>query len=109
TESVDGAHSTSTIRSGSASSEAALVQVLRCTDTPPPRVTKPRISSPGTGVQHFASLTQTSEAPLTTTPGSPAGRRLPARAGTALSDPPSEATTFCTTEVALTCPSPTAA
>ena len=93
------------------------MQVLRCTDTPPPRVTKPRISSPGTGVQHLASLTQTSEAPLTTTPGSPAGRRRPVRAGTAVSamsstapsEPPSEATTFCTTEVAETCPSPTAA
>ena len=42
------------------SSAAALVQALRCTDTPPPRVTKPRMSSPGTGVQHRASLTQTS-------------------------------------------------
>ena len=75
------------------------------------------MSSPGTGVQHLASLTQTSEVPLTTTPGSPAGRRRPTRAGiavsamssTAPSEPPSEATTFCTTEVAETWPSPTAA
>ena len=48
----------------------------RCTETPLPRVTKPMIGSPGTGVQHLASLTQTSATPLTTTPGSPlAGRR----------------------------------
>ena len=30
----------------------------RCTETPLPRVTKPMIGSPGTGVQHLASLTQ---------------------------------------------------
>ena len=43
-----------------AAGRAALVQSVRCTLTPPPRVTKPRMSSPGTGVQHLASLTQTS-------------------------------------------------
>ena len=31
-------------------------------------MTKPRIGSPGTGVQHLASLTSTSDVPLTTTP-----------------------------------------
>ena len=48
------------IRSGWASRDSALVQSVRCTDTPLPRVTKPMIGSPGTGVQHLASLTQTS-------------------------------------------------
>ena len=71
-----GAHSTSMIFSGWESSESALVQSRRCTDTPLPRVTKPRMSSPGTGVQHRASLTQTSAMPLTTTPGSPCAARL---------------------------------
>ena len=40
------------------SSDSALVQSVRCTETPLPRVTKPMIGSPGTGVQHRASLTQ---------------------------------------------------
>ena len=54
-------------------SSLALVQSWRWTETPPPLVTKPRISSGGTGVQHFASLTHTSGAPLTTTPDVAAG------------------------------------
>ena len=55
--------------------------VGRCTETPLPRVTKPRIASPGTGVQQRASLTHTSAMPLTTTPGSPAGGGRPGRDG----------------------------
>ena len=55
-----GAHSTSMIRSGCERRESALVQSLRCTETPLPRVTKPTMSSPGTGVQQRASLTQMS-------------------------------------------------
>ena len=43
------------MRSGPCSREAALVQSVRCTLTPPPRVTKPMMLSPGTGVQHLAS------------------------------------------------------
>ena len=39
----------------------------RCPD---PRVTKPKMSSPGTGVQHFASLTSRSLAPITRIPQS---------------------------------------
>ena len=77
-----GAHSTSCSRSGWLSRLAALVQSLRCTETPPPLVTKPRMSSGGTGVQHLASLTQTSGAPLTMTPVSPpAGVRGAGAAG----------------------------
>src|SRR6476620_2074256 len=65
-----GAHSTSTIRSGWSIRPETLVQSVRCTDTPEPRVTKPRIGSGGTGVQHRASFTQTSSTPRTTTPES---------------------------------------
>ena len=57
---ADGAHSTSISRSGWLSSDSALVQSARCTETPLPRVTKPMIGSPGTGVQQRASLTHTS-------------------------------------------------
>jgi len=53
-------------------SDATFTQSVRCTETPCPRVTKPSTASPGTGVQQRASLTQTSETPFTTTPGSPA-------------------------------------
>src|SRR3954453_15104269 len=68
---ADGAHSTSTTRSRwVALSARTFEQSVRCTETPSPRVTKPTIVSPGTGVQHFASLTHTSLAPFTTTPGS---------------------------------------
>ena len=52
-------------------SDFTFVQSARCTETPLPRVTKPTISSPGTGVQHFASLTRMSGAPRTSTPESP--------------------------------------
>ena len=68
------------IRSGCARRPTTLLQSPRCTETPLPRVTKPMIGSPGTGVQHLASLTQTSlSTPLTTTPGSPRAR--PGQAG----------------------------
>ena len=63
-----GAHSTGTSRSEWVRSSAALVQSPRCTEAPPPLVTKPRISSGGTGVQHLASFTHTSGVPLTMTP-----------------------------------------
>jgi hypothetical protein len=80
-------------------------------------VTKPVISSPGTGVQHRDSRTQTSGAPLTSTPGSPAGRGGGAFVGSAASAssscapsrPPTDLTSFSTTDWALTRPSPTAA
>ena len=105
----DGAHSTSTMRSGCSSREATFAQSARCTDTPLPRVTKPRIGSPGTGVQHFASLTQTSSTPRTTTPGSPCVRAERLRASllgctasamssVAPSVPPSESTSRWTTD-----------
>ena len=51
------------------------MQSERCTLTPAPRVTNPTMSSPGTGVQHLASLTQMSSTPLTMTPGSPVRTR----------------------------------
>src|ERR1700760_3006232 len=96
----------------------ALTQSVRCTDTPWPRVTNPRILSPGTGVQQRASLTQTSLTPLTTTPGSCAVLRLrggrvatavSAMSSTAPSSPPKPATSFCTTDGAETTLSPIAA
>ena len=37
-------------------------------DTPLPLVTNPIISSPGTGLQHFENLTETSSIPATTIP-----------------------------------------
>jgi hypothetical protein len=113
------AQSTSTSRSGLRFRSPALVQSVRCTLTPPPRVTKPRMSSPGTGVQHFASLAQTSVMPWTMTPGSPlavrraAGRRagmaVSAMSSVAPSVPPSAVISFSTTEVAEIWFSPTAA
>ena len=96
----------------------ALVQSRRCTEIPSPRVTKPRISSPGTGVQHRASFTSTSVAPLTTTPESwPAvlrrrGRVIvtaSARSSAAPSSPPETSITLRTTVWAPRLPSPTAA
>ncbi len=72
-----GAHSTSTSRSGCDLRLEAFVQSARCTETPAPRVTKPRIASPGTGVQHLASLTHTSEIPRTMTPASPPAAAWP--------------------------------
>jgi hypothetical protein len=44
-----GAQDTGTSRSDSARRLSALAQLVRCTETPEPLVTKPRISSPGTG------------------------------------------------------------
>ena len=92
------------------------MQSVRCTETPLPRVTKPMIGSPGTGVQQRASLTHTSAVPTTTTPGSPVRRRMErvgvvasARSSLAPSSPPREATSRPTTCWALTWPSPTAA
>ena len=62
-------HSTSISRAAcSAISDTALAQSARCTLTPRPRVTKPMISSPGTGVQQFARRTSTSSSPSTCTP-----------------------------------------
>ena len=113
------AHSTSTSRSALRCRSAALVQSVRCTLTPPPRVTKPRISSPGTGVQHLASLVQTSVIPWTTMPGSPLALRrttvrrvgiaVSAMSSVAPSAPPSAVISFSTTDVAETWFSPTAA
>ena len=56
---------------------------------PPPLVMNPRISSPGTGVQHRASLTWMSLMPLTSTPRppSPPVRRRPSTARTARRPP----------------------
>src|SRR5690349_7510891 len=70
TDDGDGAQCTSMMRSDWSCSYAALVQSVRCTLTPPPRVTNPRMLSPGTGVQHLASLVNTPTAPGTDTPTS---------------------------------------
>src|SRR6266581_3255332 len=59
---------TSIMRLGRRCRSAALGQSERWTLTPCPRVTNPMIGSRGTGVQHRASLTQTSSTPLTSTP-----------------------------------------
>ena len=61
-------HATSMMRSGDCLRSAAFGQSARCTDTPRPRVTNPRISSPGTGLQQRDRRTSTSSTPLTTTP-----------------------------------------
>ncbi len=45
-----------------------LIQSVRCMDTPLPLVTKPTISSPGTGLQHLEKRTATSSIPSTTIP-----------------------------------------
>src|SRR5690606_39059695 len=74
-------HSTSTSRSGCVRRSSTLTQSERCTLTPCDFVTKPTMSSPGTGVQHFASLTHTSPMPLTMTPGSPVRTRRESRPG----------------------------
>src|ERR1035441_972622 len=94
-----------------------LTQSTGCTDTPWPWVTKPVIGSPGTGVQHRDRRTQTSGAPVTSTPGSPGargcgalvGRAVSARSSWAPAKPPTDLTSFSTTDWALTRPSPTAA
>ena len=93
--------STSTRRSCCALSCATLAQLVRCTDTPCPRVTKPTISSPGTGVQQRDSLTQTSGSPgdhhaRGRAPPGPArlrirvGTEVSARSSSAPSTPPSD-------------------
>ena len=91
------------------------MQSVRCTDTPLPRVTKPTTSSPGTGVQHFASLTRMSGAPRTSTPESPP-RGWRERPTCGMSIGPVEvsfaltsAVTFSITDCVETWPSPTAA
>jgi hypothetical protein len=56
TDPGDTDQATSTSRSERFCRSEALVQSVRCTEMPPPRVTNPRISSPGTGVQQRASL-----------------------------------------------------
>jgi len=114
-----GAHATSTSRSGWDRSACAFVQSLRWTDTPLSRVTKPMISSPGTGRQQRASFTHTFGSPWTTTPASfPDPLLLRARVMTEVSSPPSSATASvppsesirrCTTDCELMLPSPIAA
>ena len=64
-------HSTSTMRS--APRAPMLVQSARCTETPRPTVTKPTMSSPGTGAQQRASRTHMSSRPSTMIP-LPSGR-----------------------------------
>ncbi|SLJ61372.1 Uncharacterised protein [Mycobacteroides abscessus subsp. abscessus] len=90
---------------------------MRCTLTAPPRVTKPMISSPGTGVQHFASLATVPGAPGMRTPASPVTRCLLGvvegveRSASSFSTspmPPSWAMSRCTTWWAETWCSPTA-
>ena len=122
TEASDGAQSTSTMRSSWVSLRSArLTQSARCTETPWPRVTKPRMSSPGTGVQHLDRRTQTSAAPSTTMPESvpELGRAeretlggigvSSARSSWRRPSPLTARTSFSTTDWALTRPSPTAA
>ena len=114
---VPESHSTSRIRSGWDRRAAMFAQSARCTETPSPRVTKPTISSPGTGVQHLANLVHTSETPLTTTPVSVARSRrggAPGRVTSAASSslpdsPPIACTRRWTTEAADAWPSPIAA
>ena len=45
-----------------------LMQSVRCMEMPLPRVTKPMISSPGTGLQHFEKRTERSWMPFTVIP-----------------------------------------
>ena len=113
---VVGAHDTSIMRSESPIRERTLVQSERWTETPLPRVTKPTISSPGTGVQHLASFTRMSGAPRTSTPESPP-RGAFDRPTCGISIGPVEvssceltrAVTFSMTDWVEMCPSPTAA
>ena len=74
-------HSTSMTRSlWPVDSDTAFAQSARCTDTPRPRVTKPTISSPGTGVQHRDRRTITSSRPSTWMPRVVGALALPRRA-----------------------------
>ena len=113
-----GAQVTSTSRSCSVRRFAALTQSVRCTETPAPRVTKPRMPSPGTGVQHLASFTHRSLAPTTSMPVSDESvlrRRRPVTTWSSLvssavaSSPPSTLISRLMTAWAPTLPSPTAA
>ena len=62
-------HSASISRTRSLSKRLIiLMQSVRWMDTPLPLVTKPTISSPGTGLQHLEKRTATSWMPLTTIP-----------------------------------------
>ena len=61
-------HSTSIMRPGSLMRPLTLGQVERCTETPLPRVTKPTMSSPATGLQQRARWTRRSGSPLAMTP-----------------------------------------
>ena len=108
---------TLTTRSGWDSSRwRRLTQSERCTDTPLPRVTKPVMESPGTGVQHLDRRAHTSAEPSTTTPESPAGCGFGARVSSVVSArsswapamPPADLTSLATTDCALTWPSPIA-
>ena len=70
--SAEPSHSTSIMRSGCAIRPFTLGQLARCTDTPRPRVTKPTMSSPATGLQQCARRTSISiSPPLTSTPELP--------------------------------------
>ena len=100
----DGAHSTSMSRSGFAVSWVGVGAVDPVHRHPAPRVTNPMMGSPGTGVQHFASFTQTSAVPTTTTPGrrhgvgrARVGTVASAMSSVAPSTPRIEATTLPTT------------
>ena len=82
------------------------MQSVRCTLTPPPRVTNPMMLSPGTGVQHLASFVNVPGAPGTATPvssvlrcriGIVAGVDRSASSSSALSAPPIRASSRCTT------------
>ena len=112
-----GAHSTSTSRSGCSLRFGTFTQSSRCTETPDPRVTNPMIGSPGTGVQHLASLIHRSSAPLATTPTScevdarrpGVGVMVSAASSAAPSTPPAASTSLWTIVAAEIRPSPTEA
>ena len=97
-----GAQATSTSRSGWWRRSEALVQSIRCTETPFSRVTNPRISSPGTGMQQRASFTHTLASPCTTTPASlPETLLRRGRPMTGVSSPPSSATSSAPPSLAI--------
>src|SRR2546429_7903268 len=117
TDDGPGAHCTSMICSDCCCSDVAFVQSVRCTLTPPPLVTNPKMLSPGTGLQHLAGYDSTPGAPGTAIPTSSVlrcrttmvvGVERSASSSVASSSPPSWATSRCTTCRAETCPSPTA-
>ena len=74
-------HSTSISRSrDSPASAVAFEQSSRCTETPRPRVTKPMIASPGTGVQHGEAhhhVVEALDVDARAAPGAGAGRAGP--------------------------------